>query len=300
MPILRKAETRFASFLLIEVLFVEIDQIRFFIAVVDSGSFTRAGEQVGTTQSNVSQQLRRLEQQCGRVLLTRSPQGIRLTPEGEAFLPYARDIARSIEDAELHLREPPLTGTVRLGLTGDVAGMGLPEILGRFRRLHAAVRLEIETGLSRQLSDRLGRGEFDLVVSKRAHERQHGRVILSEPLVWVGSPDFRHLARQRPLPLALYPRESVSAEAVLASLRHVGIDSVVVLTCTGLAELQAGLMAGLGIGALGQRFVTSQLVALGSEFGLPALPDTEYGLERREGAVSPAVEALARLLNGSH
>lgn len=276
---------------------MDLDGVRFFIAVAEGGSFTRAGEALGVGQSAVSQQIRRLEERCGRQLFVRAPQSVRLTPEGEAFLPYALDVQRACADADVHLREPPLTGTVRLGIAEDIASTNLPDLLGRFRRVHRAVRILIETGLSGDLSDRLDRGDFDLVVSKRASTKQRGRVIFREPLDWATSSLHPAILSQRPLPLALHPRPSVTADIVLTALRSHGVDSVVVLTSPSITALRAGIIAGLGIGAFGRRFMPAGLRAVPpAQAGLPALPDLEFGLERRAGHLSGAVERLAEVL----
>jgi DNA-binding transcriptional LysR family regulator len=276
---------------------MDIEIYRCFIAVVETGSFTKAGERLGVGQSAVSQQIRRLEQRCGRQLLLRDPQAVRLTPEGEALLPHALAVQRAVADAETHLREPPLTGTVRIGIAEDFAGTRLPELLGWFRRAHTAVRLQVETGLSGSLSDRLDRGDFDLVVSKRADAKQGGLVIFREPLVWAVAAHHAAMAQQRPLPLALHPRPSVTAEAVMTALRSAGIPCLIVLTSPSITGLRAGVMAGLGISAFGRRFMPPGLDALASgQAGLPDLPVLEFGLERRAGTLSPAVEALATAL----
>ena len=276
---------------------MELDGIRFFLAAAEGGSFTRAGEILGVGQSAVSQQIRRLEERCGRRLFFRDAHAVRLTPEGEAFFPYALDVRRTCEDAEVHLREPPLTGTVRLGIAEDIASTALPALLGRFRRTHRAVRLLIETGLSGNLSDRLGNGDFDIVVSKLASTRQGGHVIFREPLDWAVAAGHEALVRLRPLPLALHPIPSVTGNIVLTALRSHGIDAITVLSSPSITGLRAGIIAGLAIGAFGRRFMPAGLqTILSTAAGLPPLPDLEFGLERRVGRLPAAVLALAELL----
>lgn len=275
---------------------MDIEAIRAFLTVVETKSFTLAGRKLGLAQGAVSQQVKRLEDRCGRQLLRRERRTVDLTGDGEAFLPYARDLERASENADIHLREPPLTGTVRLGIAEDVAGSRLPALLGRFKRSHAAVRLQIETGLSGDLSDRLERGDFDLVVSKRPSARHRGGVILREPLAWCVAPTFVHLAFERPLPLALHPRPSVTAEAVMGALRNAGIEWHLVLTSPSIAALRAGVLAGLAVSAFGLSFLPDSVTAAPADAGLPTLPDLEFGLERREGTLGKAEEALAKLI----
>ena len=275
---------------------MDIDLVRAFLAVVETKSFTKAGRRLGVAQAAVSQQIRRLEEHCGRQLIRRDPGRVGMTDEGEAFLPFARDLESASENAEIHLREPPLTGAVRLGIAEDVAASRLAALLGRFKRMHPGVRLQIETGLSGDLSDRLEDGDFDLVVSKRAGARQRAGVILREPLAWCVAPAFAHLALERPLPLALHPRPSVTAEAIMTALRSAGVEWYVALTSPSIAALRAGLLAGLGISAFGRSFLPNGVAPAPSNAGLPALAALEFGLERRAGNLGRAVEALATLI----
>lgn len=276
---------------------IKSELLECFLAVVDRAGFSRAAAHLGLSQPAVSQRLRRLEAEAGRILIQRDGNDSRLTPEGRALLPLARAVMQAMADAELHLRQPLLTGSVRLGIAEDVAGSRLPEVLGRFRRLHPGVRLQVETGLSGLLADRLLRGDFDIVLSKRADPRQGGQVIWSEPLVWVVAPEFADLAGQHPLPLVLYPRPSVTAEAVYAVLRHAGIDSFVALTSPSIAGLRAGVLAGLGITAFGRHFIPAGLRELQAhEARLPPLHALEFGLEQRDGHLPEAVRALSELI----
>lgn len=273
------------------------DLLDCFLAVVEADGISKAAERLGLSQPAVSQRLKRLEEVVGRRLVRREAGGDRLTPEGLALLPHARAVVQAVADAEEHVRNPLLTGSVRLGIAEDITGSRLPEILGRFRRVHPGVRLLVETGLSGLLSDRLGRGDFDLVLSKRADPRQGGRVIWTEPLVWVTASRFTDLPFQRPLPLVLHPRPSVTAEAVFAALRTAGVEGYVALSSPSISGLRAGVLAGLGVSAFGRRFVPEGLHEIEGEGGLPELPSLAFGLERRDGELPAAALALADLIS---
>ncbi len=279
---------------------ISTDLLECFLAVVDAGGVSKAAERLGLSQPAVSQRIKRLEDEVGRRLIRRETSGERLTPEGNALLPHARAVSQALADAEEHVRHPLLTGSVRLGVVEDIAGSSLPDLLGRFRLLHPGVRLEVETGLSGNLSDRLGRGDFDLVLSKRANPRQGGRIIWQEPLVWAVAPAFVDLVQQRPLPLVLHPHPSVTAEAVFAALRQAGIDAFVALSSPSIAGLRAGVLAGLGVTAFGRRFLPLGLdTAAAGEVGLPRLPELHFGLEARDGQLPDAVKALAELITAA-
>ena len=71
---------------------LDTDQLKSFVAIVDTGSFTRAADRVNKTQSAVSMQIRRLEEQLGRPLFSKQGRGVRLTENGEKLIDYARPL----------------------------------------------------------------------------------------------------------------------------------------------------------------------------------------------------------------
>lgn len=268
-----------------------------FATIVETGGFTRAAEHLGIRQPSISQQMRRLEAEVGRPLLHREGQGIRLTREGEKLLPHAKAVMRAIADAEAHLRDPALSGTVRLGVGMDIAASKLPDVLGFFRRSHGSIRLEIETGLSGALSERLHRGDFDLVLGKRGETVGPGTVIWTDRLCWAISAEHGALVKERPLPLVLPARPTVTREVAHAALSKAKIPFHTVVTSNCASALRAGVLAGLGIGVFGRRFMPPGLeAAQAGDHDLPLLPQMDFGFEKKPGEASPAVEALAAFL----
>ncbi len=100
---------------------LDTDQLRSFIAIVDSGSFTRAGERVNKTQSAVSMHIRRLEQQLGCALFVRQGRSARLTTEGERLIEFARRMIQVEAGAMAAISRKGLNGAVRLGIPDDYA-----------------------------------------------------------------------------------------------------------------------------------------------------------------------------------
>src|SRR6516162_10985531 len=121
---------------------LDLDLLRSFVAVVDTGGFTRAGERVHRTQSTVSQQIRRLEQDMGSRLLHRDGKRVRPTEEGERLLSYARRILALAEEACDVVSRPSGDGVVRLGLPEDFVGCRLTEMLSEFARSKPDLRLD--------------------------------------------------------------------------------------------------------------------------------------------------------------
>ena len=108
--------------------------LRTFVAIADTGSFTRAADVVHKTQSAVSMQMKRLEERLGRSIFERDGRLSKLTDEGERLLDYARRIVRLNTECMASFNDNELVGRVRLGLPDDYADRYLPEILARFSR----------------------------------------------------------------------------------------------------------------------------------------------------------------------
>ncbi len=111
---------------------LDLDLLRSFVAVVDAGGFTRAAERVHRTQSTVSQQVRRLEDDLGQQLLNRDGKEVTPTEAGERLLSYARRLLSLAEEARDVVARPSGDGAVRLGLTEDFAAHRLTRLLGSF------------------------------------------------------------------------------------------------------------------------------------------------------------------------
>ncbi|MFD0504165.1 LysR family transcriptional regulator [Streptomyces chiangmaiensis] len=145
---------------------MELRQLEYFVAVAEELSFTRAAERLHVVQSAVSAAIRSLERELGPTLFERSSQRVTLTAAGAALLPAARntlDSARAAREAA-QLSEGRLQGTLRIGTFSSLVRPDLPELLGRFHRLHPAVtlRLAVSPRGSAGLVERLLAGNLDL------------------------------------------------------------------------------------------------------------------------------------------
>ena len=120
--------------------------------VVDAGGFTRAGERVHRTQSTVSQQIKRLEDDVGQPLLIRSGKDVTPTEAGERLLSYARRLLSLAEEARDVMAHPHSEGAVRLGIPEDFAAYRLAKLLAAFSRSHPGLRLDVRADQSTYLS----------------------------------------------------------------------------------------------------------------------------------------------------
>ena len=122
---------------------LDTEVLRSFVAIAESGSFTRAAKQVFRTPSALSMQIKRLEETLGHPLFVREARQVRLTPEGETLLGYGRRLLKLNQEAVSRFLAPSVEGTVRVGTPDDVGTRILPQVLSRFARSHPAVQVEV-------------------------------------------------------------------------------------------------------------------------------------------------------------
>lgn len=275
---------------------LDLDLVRSFVAVVEARNFTKAGRRLGRTQSAVSLQIRRLEDQVGATLLSRDPRHVTPTPQGEAFLAQARRLLRINDEILSELRGDDLEGEVRLGAPEDFATVHLPEILGDFARTHAKVAMAVTCDLTLNLLEKLRDGELDLALVKREPlGPDQGVRVWREHLVWVAA-DAEVVERSPVAPLVLAPSPCVYRKRAVAALEAAGKPWRAAYTSPSLAGQHAALRAGLGLTVLPREMAPPDLTILGEAQGLPALPDAEIALLKARTAVPLAAEALAEFI----
>src|SRR5215813_9849267 len=166
---------------------LDLDLLRSFVSVVDAGGFTRAGERVHRTQSTVSQQIRRLEDDLGQMLLNRKGKEVTPTEAGERLLSYARRLLSLAEEARDVLTRPGNEGAVRLGIPEDFAAYRLAKLLASCTRTRPGLRLHVRADQSLTLRRDLERGELDLALFKRDAGEKGGIAMWPERVHWVTS-----------------------------------------------------------------------------------------------------------------
>lgn len=260
-----------------------------FIAVAETGSFTRAAERVGRTQSAISQQMTKLENLLGKLLLVRG-KAFTLTPEGEIFLGYARQIFALHREALDRFKEPELEGEVRFGLPENFASVYLSGVLADFLRIHPRILLNIECDLTLNLFDRFKKNEFDLVLVKmnRPEDFPNGLNVWSEPLRWVGN--FNLIDPGKPVPLVLAPQPCVYRASAITSLEQSARAWRLVFSSPSYAGTVAAVRAGMGISVMPQTMIPDDLQAIEPAL-LPQLADTHVSLIKHT-ASNPAVNTL--------
>lgn len=271
----------------------DLDLLRAFVTIAETGSFTRAGDRLGRTQSTVSLQIRRLEDQIGRAVFARSPRSLALTADGERLLGPARQLLRLNDAAFAELFEPAMTGRVRLGVPEDFATAHLPGVLAAFAKAHPLVELEVTCDLTLNLLDAFHAGRFDLVLVKREPQAPlEGMRVWREPLVWVAR-DARAAAGIEVVPLVVSPEPCVYRKRATDALDAMGRKWRVAYTSTSLAGARSAVNAGLGVTVLPREMVPAYLTAITGDHDLPPLYDTEIALIEAPG-LSDTAHRLAQ------
>ena len=161
-------------------------QLRSFLAVAETLSFTKAAERLGLAQPTVSQHVRKLETAAKRVLITRDTRDVRLTDNGDAMAGFARNILAAHDAAARYFSGSAMRGRLRFGTADDLAITGLPRILREFRQIYPQINLELTVGQSDQLYKRLNSGQLDLVFVKWVAGAKDGTVVQQDSFSWVG------------------------------------------------------------------------------------------------------------------
>ena len=274
---------------------LEIDLLRTFVTVAETGSFTSAGDILARTQSAISQQIRRLEGIVGKSLFNRTSRAVVLSADGELLLAHAFAIIARNDETLRIMTAPPIEGRMRLGVAEDFIPRQLPVLLSRFGKAHPQVRLELMTGLSTMLVEKLNAGELDLVIAKRDAQPQAGRVIWREKLVWIASPEFRPDVNGT-LPLVALPAPCSYRRIMLDVLRAAQMPWRVSCTVHSIMGLQAAVIGNLGLSVLGRSFLGPGLVEVPEALALPAMPDTEIAVFGEETARLDLADCLVKFL----
>lgn len=273
------------------------DLLRAFVLIAEGGSFTRAAERVGRTQSAVSMQIRRLEEMLGHTLLVRTPKGVQPTPQGMWLLDRARALLALNDEIIGNFRAPPMVGKVRIGTPDDYALNWLPAILARFAEAHPAVELDVTCLNSDALAVQFQEGRLDLTLLSEGQEPRGipAQRVWRGPLRWVGSATHA-LHRKDPLPLALSRPYNACTwrAAALGALRQVGRAARVTYNSATQTGCFTVALAGLAITVSTPCTLPQGLEWLGEAEGLPPLPDMGILLLRHEASLGvPAADALA-------
>jgi DNA-binding transcriptional LysR family regulator len=279
----------------------DLDVMRSFATGIELGSFAKAADRLGRSTSAVSAQLKKLEDQAGTSLLRKSGRGMALTEAGEVMLGYARRLLELNDEAVSAVRGVQLEGRVRLGMQEDFGENVLPEVLGRFKRAHPKLRVEVHITRNTTLLQSLSTGRLDLALAWETEQGSpHAEHVLTLPMRWIVPGEQQAAAIREagePVPLVVLDAPCLMRTAATQALDRAGVPWRIAFTSASLAGTWAAVKAGLGVSVRTPLGLPPDLRALDAhEADLPALPQLGLALYRSEADPEPAVARLAELI----
>ncbi|EJN02114.1 LysR family transcriptional regulator [Phyllobacterium sp. YR531] len=270
---------------------LDIDLLRCFLMVVETGALSRAAERIGRSQAAVSMQMKRLEDIVGQPLLNRTGRGVLMTIHGERLLGHAQRILRSHDEAVAELTGRSLSGTLRFGCPDDYADAFLPPLLRSFAQLHPQVMIEVVCASTPRLLAQLDRNVLDLALTSVSLDS--GRSVLrEEELVWVGQKNIREDSPD-PLRLALGDPDTLDHRAATAALEQPERSYLIAYSSGSLSGLLAVVRSGQAIAVLTKAAVPADLSILSKTNRLPELPKIGLILKMDEKRATPLTRAFA-------
>jgi DNA-binding transcriptional LysR family regulator len=278
---------------------LDLSVMRTLMAVVETGSFARAARRVGRSESAVSLQMKRLEEQLGEAVFLRTGKRMALTEAGATLLGYAQRLLDLNDEALSATSGASLNGSVTLAVPHDVAETWLPAVVEGFSRSHPSVALRTVEGRSTAVLERLAAGEIDLAVAFSATRPEDALWSGCLPMIWIGPRDFVS-KRNSPVQLAVFDPPCAFRSAATATLDQAGIDWSVAYSSSSLSDLWAAVNIGLGVTVRTPAALPPGLAILGRDAGLPDLPPLFISLYgKNDPAEAPVVDRLRALLQES-
>jgi DNA-binding transcriptional LysR family regulator len=269
---------------------LEIDVLKTFVAIAETGNFTTAAEAVYRTPSAVSMQIKKLEETLGATLFLRDARSVSLTPKGEVLLGFARRMLALNNEAVTRFLMPDMNGVVRVGAPEDLGERVLPEVLKRFSETYPNVTVDVTIGQSNVMRKRVEERRMDIVIYNSFPNEglREGEFLLQEKLVWVGTRcGTAHL--RHPLPVSMWEDGCVWRAEAVEKLTKVGRAHRVAFLSAHTTGQKAAILADLAIAPLPRYLVQGDLVALGEEHGLPDLGSYSIGMQMIDDAPPPVL-----------
>lgn len=271
---------------------LDSDLLRTFVAIADTGNFTRAADTLGRTQSAVSMQVRKLEDAVGEALFARGSRGVRLTRKGDQLIGNARRIVSLLDETAATLDAPPLDGKVRIGIPEEYGDMFLSRALAAFDARHPKVEITVRYARSSAQMAAVAAGELDLAVVFEWQDVTDGEVLMTDPTVWVTSEQHRR-HEERPIPIALYNSSGWCRDFAIRSLEERDLPFRVAYRSETSGGLKLALTSGLAIAPVSRSNIPAGCRELTADDGFGAIDSSLVVLHRSPLAAGQAVEGMA-------
>ena len=277
---------------------LDMTALRAFVAVSDAGGVTRAAGFLHLTQSAVSMQIKRLEENLGLSLFDRSGRSLALTSDGEQLLGYAKRILSLNDEVYGRLTSNVHEGEIVLGVPHDIVYPAIPMVLQQFAAEYPRMRVNLLSSFTMKLKEQFARGEADIVLTTEAEPQPGSEVLAQRPLVWIGAIGG-HAWRARPLRLG-YERNCFFRIPVQRALDKAGIPWEMAVESDSSRTIEATVSADLAVHTVieGNEWPQSERIA--HHGTLPELDIISTNMYVSDLNPSPALEALAELIRQAY
>ncbi|MER9473626.1 LysR substrate-binding domain-containing protein [Mesorhizobium sp. M0520] len=270
---------------------LDSDLLRTFVAVADTGNFTKAAERAGRTQSAVSMQMKRLEGMIGDSLFERGSRGVALTQRGGELIANARRIVSLLDETAASMVAAPLGGPVRIGIPEEYGHAILSRALGAFAKRHPQVDITVRYAHSGAQIAALAAGELDLAVVFEWQDLSGGEVLMQDPTVWVTS-ELHHMHEERPVPIALYNRAGWCKDFAIKALEQRGLAYRVAYTSDTNGGLRLAVTSGLAIAPISRSNIPAGCRELTAADGFGDIDSSNVVLRRNPNASGEAIDGM--------
>lgn len=251
---------------------LELDVLRTFVAIAETGSFTAAANAVFRTPSAVSMQIKKLEEMLGRAVFSRDARSVSLTTDGEILLGYARRMLAINREAVSKFIIPDIVGLVRLGSPDDYGERILPYVLKRFAQSHPSIAVDVTIDQSGNLRQRLDERMLDITLLTNSFKASMAgaEVLLTEPVVWAGAKGGGAHLRE-PLPISLWEEGCAWRAGALEALGRQGRNYRIAYMSAHTAGQRSAILADLAVAPMPKSFIGGDLVELCEKDGMPEM-----------------------------
>ena len=284
---------------------LNLDLVRCFVTVVETGGFTQASKRLHLTQSAITKKIKRLENLLQRRLFVRTIKPLELSAEGEILLTYAPRLLGLSREMVQRVSKSLQNEALRLGIVEQFGYHFLPVWLSEFKREWPDVRIVSDMGVTTDLLKGLEEDRFDLVIASAGYtamarsksasllQEQH---LQKETLVWVQAEKSKVDSKKDPLPLVMLGLLSRYRPIALEALRKGGRSWEIVFDSSSLSSVQSAIVTDLGFSVLSPFSVIPGIKIVAKGGGLPSLPTSDLALYSRKSPPQLAVQKLAAFI----
>ena len=274
---------------------LDSELLRTFLAITNTGSFTKGADQVFRSQSAVSLQIKQLEMQLGQKVFKRHARGVSLTSAGEALRPAAQRVINILDQTIGELKRNPLEGSIRIGIPDEYGKIILPQIIANFSRQHPQVELEVRCGFSAGFEQALAHNKLDLAIYEVESPSKNVTTLRQEKTVWACSEHYQPDDHEI-LSVALFDQACWWRDRTIEALNESGRRYRVIYTSESVAGVVAAIEAGVAIGPISRHLVKKNIRILPNTSALPNLPASYLILDCRNKIDLPAMKVLTQTI----